>query len=459
MCGRRSATLVDACVRGDATRAKQLLARGAHPDGSGDIAPLHHIARSNCLDGQLECAKALIAAHASVDIRDPSGWTPLHRATESGCSILVALLLQAGASATAETLAGETPLEICDDCESLSVLLNYTSPNVHFPFTRRTPLMIATALRRIDLATTLLAKGAKPNAKSIDDTTALHIAAEHGLVCHGRILIAHGANVRAQDAMGDSPAHVAASFGHVDFLQLLKTAGADFGIRSIRGDTPAHEAARFGHVPCSVFLSKFMSVRNLNRCKPHHCAISRDHSEWLSHFIDGEDVRKSDCAFHAIGFGAIKCLEVLSTANKLGGREAALMECAARKQRTCAGILLVRLGTPPPLGSRFVESAAKEHLEALREPSSRCGVDRASRLATEGRARAFEILGHNSGSIREWNDSKNRPLQSGHYAVAIALRKMSALEDAAREEEKKFRAKEEDRILKLGAFVAWSQSI
>jgi ankyrin repeat protein len=84
-----------------------LLENGAMPDEldeNGD-SMLHVVARQ----GDLSMAKMLIAAGADVNIRNPTGATPLHYAA-AGRTELASLLLTGGADVSARANNGDTPL-------------------------------------------------------------------------------------------------------------------------------------------------------------------------------------------------------------------------------------------------------------------------------------------------------------------------------------------------------------
>ncbi|XP_014340718.1 protein phosphatase 1 regulatory inhibitor subunit 16B [Latimeria chalumnae] len=83
-------------------------------------ATLLHIAAAN---GYLQAAEVLLEHGANVDMKDPDGWQPLHAAACWGQIQLAELLVSHGASLNAKTLLDETPIDLCDDEELRSALL------------------------------------------------------------------------------------------------------------------------------------------------------------------------------------------------------------------------------------------------------------------------------------------------------------------------------------------------
>ena len=83
-----------------------------------------------------------------------------------------------------------------------------------------------------------------------DGRTALHQAAANGNVTMIRTLIAHGAKVNAKNSSGETPLHLAARFGHIDAVRYLIYSGATINEKTIYTKaTPLMAAAEAGHAP------------------------------------------------------------------------------------------------------------------------------------------------------------------------------------------------------------------
>jgi ankyrin repeat protein len=141
-------------------------------------------------------------AHPNVTGHDAR--TPLHAAVYSGHLQMVQVLLEYKADISAKTSAtgtGITPLHYM-------VYGNY-------------------GLSRADnLACVLLKHGADVNARSNDQSTPLHLAAQFGMVCLVHVLLDHGASVGAEDERGRTPLQMASLNGHSSVVKLLSEHGA-----------------------------------------------------------------------------------------------------------------------------------------------------------------------------------------------------------------------------------------
>lgn len=83
-------------------------------------ASLLHIAGAN---GYIHAAEILLEHGARVDAKDSDNWEPLHAAAFWGQILMAELLVSHGASLSAKTSLDETPLDLCEDEEFRSLLL------------------------------------------------------------------------------------------------------------------------------------------------------------------------------------------------------------------------------------------------------------------------------------------------------------------------------------------------
>ena len=128
--------------------------------------------------GDLTKLKRELAVAGSLDTTDSDGLTPLHHAVVGGYDDLVRELLKNGASVTAKTLRGNTPLHIA--------------------------VVDAPGLVGI-----LLQEGAELNAVNRAGQTPLHLAAAEGTATMVRDLLYAGANPLLKDDKGRTPLDVA----------------------------------------------------------------------------------------------------------------------------------------------------------------------------------------------------------------------------------------------------------
>src|SRR5262249_45923888 len=81
----------------------------------GGFTPLIYAAREGCI----ECAKALIAGGADIDLGDPERVTPLNIALTNLHFDLAAYLIEAGADVNKWDLFGRSPLYMAADVSTL----------------------------------------------------------------------------------------------------------------------------------------------------------------------------------------------------------------------------------------------------------------------------------------------------------------------------------------------------
>jgi hypothetical protein len=93
----------------------------------------------------------------------------------------------------------------------------------------------------------LLAKGAKPDEKTITGTSPLIVAAGRGNVEMMRILIDKGADVNAKTAAGGTALMSAATAGSTEAVRLLLERGADPNVTTKRNQTALADAATTGN--------------------------------------------------------------------------------------------------------------------------------------------------------------------------------------------------------------------
>jgi ankyrin repeat protein len=230
----------------------------------GGLTALLYAARQGCI----ECARALLDAHASIDLPDPEGITPLLMAVESMHFDLAQLLVTRGANVNKWDWWGRTPLYGAVDVNTLP-----RGGRPDLPSLDQT-----TGLQLIDL---LLTRGANPNAqlklfppyravgpdRGADTmltigTTPLLRAAKAGDAPVIKLLLAHGGNPSLPNLYGMTPLMAAAGLGSNEIdtrgrfktqeeaiasIDLLAAAGADVNAHDGRqGQTALHGAAFWG---------------------------------------------------------------------------------------------------------------------------------------------------------------------------------------------------------------------
>lgn len=168
----------------------------ASPEASGD-AELDELLFAIDRADVPAVRRVLRRGRADVNGADVAGGTPLHyavRARGASASVLMDLLIEAGADVTAHDRA-------------------------------RTPLLLsAVPLRRPELAARLLRAGADPNGSTINGWTALHFAAMCDDPETVAVLLAAGADPHVKDDRGRTPLDEALASGSRATAALLRAA-------------------------------------------------------------------------------------------------------------------------------------------------------------------------------------------------------------------------------------------
>lgn len=116
--------LQEIVIDGDAKAINRMLQSGVIEDvnkmSPAGLTALHQSA----IDGNLECAKALVANGANVNCMDVESWTPLHASAMTGRVEFVRFLLSVGANPTLKNNTGETPYDITKNGQIRKMLLH-----------------------------------------------------------------------------------------------------------------------------------------------------------------------------------------------------------------------------------------------------------------------------------------------------------------------------------------------
>nr|XP_026491846.1 uncharacterized protein LOC113397642 [Vanessa tameamea] len=196
---------------------------------------------------------------AGVNVQDDSGYTPLHHACLQGHKGIVHLLLSVDASPCVSNDKGATPLHLAafkGDSSIVAMLLAHNNPPVnvnHVTLENETALLLAAQFGSVDVVAQLIARGADVTIRNMKDESALDLAAQYGRLPTVKHLIKYHPmlvhpykfpNWRVRK-FSSTPLHRASMNGHIEVVQVLLEAGIDPNVRTNAG-TPLHQAACFG---------------------------------------------------------------------------------------------------------------------------------------------------------------------------------------------------------------------
>ena len=208
--------------------------------GAGDVAAQAPLIEA-VQQGDLARVRILLDQGAEVDVPEIDGTTALHWAVHRDEGDIAALLIRAGADATAANRYGVAPISLAS--------LNGSAP------------MLAR----------LLAAGADANRSQPEGETALMTAARTGRVEAVRLLLEHGADVNAAEQWrGQTALMWAAAEGHAAAVRELIDQGAHIHARSGHtgvdavGRAPAGDTGA-GQSPPAGFSAFLFAVRGGHR--------------------------------------------------------------------------------------------------------------------------------------------------------------------------------------------------
>ena len=186
--------------------------------------PLHHALQQRYPD----MIAFLIAHGADVNMRDRDGWTPIMTAAYGDDADAVKLLAAHGADPNAASNQNLTPLGIATQYgknkAAVALIEAGADPNRPIGDAGYTPLMLVAANDARDVAQALMQKGADVNAHNSGGVTALMIAAANGRAEMAELLVRAGANVKAQSERGDTAMSIARAKGHEKVIKVLDEA-------------------------------------------------------------------------------------------------------------------------------------------------------------------------------------------------------------------------------------------
>eukprot|EP01061_Rhynchopus_euleeides_P005264 TRINITY_DN1451_c0_g1_i1.p1 TRINITY_DN1451_c0_g1~~TRINITY_DN1451_c0_g1_i1.p1 ORF type:complete len:823 (+),score=360.46 TRINITY_DN1451_c0_g1_i1:122-2590(+) len=191
----RAMLLCDAACTGNLKELENLLDKGLDPNTSDyDKRSALHLAADN---GELDCARLLIARGATVDSLDRWGNTPYSGAVQRGHDGVATFLKEKGAKAR--------KLQSTDDGATL--------------------LCAAAGAGNLAKLKDLIEGGISPSVTDYDDRGAIHLASEEGHLDIVKYLVDKGVEVNLQDRWGTTPLTGAENSDQSEIAHFLRTRG------------------------------------------------------------------------------------------------------------------------------------------------------------------------------------------------------------------------------------------
>ena len=184
----------------------------------------------------MEAARAHVAAGRDVNEMQewmgehPSVGTLLHRAVIDGYPAVADYLLTQGANVNDGRYDVKGPMDGC------------------------TPLALAAGFGDLPMVELLLERGADATHQGLAGDAPLFCAARRGHFAVAKRLRAKGASVQVTHEKAETPLHVAAGGGHLLLAEWLLSEGAELDAFAEYRGTPLQQAAQGGHVATMVLL-------------------------------------------------------------------------------------------------------------------------------------------------------------------------------------------------------------
>ncbi|VDN50906.1 unnamed protein product [Dracunculus medinensis] len=227
--------LLEAASRDDAAEVERLLLEGATPNSHNEdgLTPLHQCA----IDNNEQILQLLLRYGADVNAQDTEQWTPLHAAACCAHIDIVRLLIENGANLLAVNADGNMPYDICDDEATLDVIeTEMANRGITQAFIDEQ--RGAAEKQMLDEMKLLRQEGYPLDARQLDGSTYLHIAAANGYFDVAAFLLRCGVSPSVRDNDLWMPVHAAACWAQPDLIELLCEYGGDINAKTNNLETP-----------------------------------------------------------------------------------------------------------------------------------------------------------------------------------------------------------------------------
>ena len=253
---RETTVLIEAVGTNQVAVTRLLLERGADPS-LGDrhgVTPLIAAA----VDDYLPLLLMLIEAKAEVDSAEPVyGCTAFHYVCMEGNADCAEALVRAGCDTSLRTKDGKTGREIAQQMGHTAVLERLDALEKE----RERELVEAAYNNELQTMERLIAEGVSVEAKDEYGDPAVFNAAHAGHLDALKLLRQHGANLDATDSDGETALMTAARWGKADCAEALLEWGADKDAANNYGNTALHLAANWPRLECARLLVRARADR------------------------------------------------------------------------------------------------------------------------------------------------------------------------------------------------------
>lgn len=235
-----------------------------------------HIAAKN---GNLRIVEALISKGVDINAMDDTNITSLFIAAALGYDAIVQVLISNGAKINLQSTEGTTPLQIAASfgyTNVVKILLDNKANVTIRDNKNRIAVELAIARGHLKVVQTMIEhEQFHIHAKSSDDFTLLHIAAQNGDLEIIKILVNNGADVHARNRQGSKPIHIAAREDHIVVVEYFLGSGFHIQDEGAALNSLLHYAVSTGKIKSAKYLieqNADVNKLNVNMSRPIHIA-------------------------------------------------------------------------------------------------------------------------------------------------------------------------------------------
>lgn len=248
-------------------------------------------------NGNLEIAKLLVEAGATVDFDAGDHGSPMTEAAGGGHTEFVSYLLDEGADINERSDGQGSPLNAASRNGHTSTVAFLLAKGADINYQndgQGSALNAAARNGYVETMQLLLEKGAKINATNDGQGSALNAAARNGHLEAAKLLLDEGADINSQNDGQGSALNAAARNGHTDMVALLLDRGADIDQKNDGQGSALNAAARNGHLATiKLLLDRGADIDDMNdgQGSALNAAARNGHLEVATFLLDeGADV-------------------------------------------------------------------------------------------------------------------------------------------------------------------------
>lgn len=239
------------------------------------------------IKNQPDILRSLIAAGADINILESNEYSALHIAAMHNHLECVKSLVENGAL-DPNILALRIAIKY-KNWEVVSYLTGLIF-NINFEYNGDLPpLLSAAKLGHENVLIFLLQLGMDPNLTTVSGKSAMHYAAEKGLLLCMQHLVAAGGDPNLKEEDGWTPLHYAVSHQQENIVKYLIEIGCDVNEANDKRSTLLHLAARKGNENIMRFLIEKggdLNKKNKNGQLPLHSAASHGHANLVDIILE-----------------------------------------------------------------------------------------------------------------------------------------------------------------------------